>query len=107
MTYMEEDTPLFGFADSPETAAATGPEPIASWQIDLLRKVLDARGVTEMDERRAVIVRHAGRRVESLKALTYDEGVRVLAALGEQSPSRTSSGSAWDERDEDTWIDRI
>lgn len=107
MTCVEEDTPLFALADTPETVEVTGPEPIATWQVDLLRRVLDARGVTEMSERRAVIEQHASREIESLKTLTYDEGVRVLAALGEQSSSRASSGSAWDERDGDTWIDRI
>lgn len=107
MRNMEDDMPLFALEDAADEAQSSGPEPIASWQVDLLRKVLDARGVTEMAERRAVIERHAGREIESLKALTYDEGVRVLAALGEEPGRNVSGGSAWDQRDEDTWIDRL
>lgn len=59
-----------------------------------------------MSDRRALIEEAAGRPVESLRALTHDEGLRVLAKLGDDAPVRRV-GSAWDERDEDTWIDRL
>lgn len=84
------------------------PAPIADWQVDMLRKSLDARGVTTMAERQEVIEEAVGRSVESLRSLTHEEGLRVLSQLG-QAPAapQNSSKSAWDDRDEDTWIDRL
>lgn len=60
-----------------------------------------------MEHRKAAIQLAAGRAVESLRALTHDEALRVLSKLG-QTPAKTdTSRSAWDEREEDTWIDRL
>lgn len=83
------------------------PAPIASWQVDLVRKALDARGLISMDERQQAIQTAAERPVESLRSLTHQEALRILAKFGEASASRTASQSAWDQRDEDTWIDRL
>ena len=82
------------------------PAVAARWQIDLLRKGLDSRGVVDLAERQQVIEGVVGRPVESLKALTYDEALSVLKQFGESAPA-SRSGSTWDERDEDTWIDRL
>ncbi|KQP66909.1 hypothetical protein ASF47_04170 [Nocardioides sp. Leaf285] len=81
--------------------------PIADWQIDLLRKALDARGLTTMSERQSAIEAAAGRRVESLRTLTHDEGLHVLSRLAQAPASGRVGKSAWDDRDEDTWIDRL
>jgi len=81
--------------------------PAANWQIDLLRKALDGQGLTTMTERQAAIESAIGRPVESLRAMTNDEAIRALSELGGSSSARSSAASAWDERDEDTWIDRL
>lgn len=73
----------------------------------MLRKALDARGLTTMAERQQVIEEAVGRSIESLRALTHNEALRVLSQLGQTPAPPTSSNSAWDDRDEDTWIDRI
>ncbi len=106
---MSGDISLFG-DDEPDKQAEEpepGPLPIAKWQIDLLRKALDARGLTTMSERQTAIETATGRAIESLRALTHDEAFRVLTQLGESSSPTVSTGSAWDQRDEDTWIDRL
>lgn len=107
---MSEDLSLFGDDDQlhkpaeallPPTAA-----PVADWQVDLLRKALDARGLTTMDERKTAIELAAGRPVEALRALTHDEALKVLSNLG-PTGDKSVSRSTWDERETDTWIDRL
>lgn len=98
------------FGDEPTTpepvAQSTAP-PVSDWQVDLLRKALDARGLTSMVERQTAIEAAAGREVPSLRALTQEEALAILNQFGQEPQRRSSSGSAWDERDEDTWIDRL
>lgn len=105
---MSDDLSLFG-DDAPNvpTLPARAETPIADWQVDLLRKALDARGLTTMIERQQVIESAAGRAVESLRALTHDEAMRVLTQLGQAPGAGERKTSTWDDRDEDTWIDRL
>ena len=101
---MNDDLSLFGEgtpSDHPQRAA----EPITQWQVDLLRKALDARGLQTMEDRQQAIEDAAGRPVQSLRALTHDEAMTVLTKL--RQGSQTTGRSQWDERDEDTWIDRL
>lgn len=81
--------------------------PVSDWQVDLLRRALDARGLTSMADRRAAIETAAGREVPSLRALTQEEALGILNQFGQEPLKRSSSGSAWDDREEDTWIDRL
>lgn len=103
------DLSLFG-DDEPQAPVelTPTPTPIADWQVDLLRRALDSRGLTSISDRREAIEAAAGRSVDSLRALTSEEAMRVLTRLGAspaaQQPRSTSS---WDDRDEDTWIDRL
>ncbi|WP_459976109.1 hypothetical protein, partial [Nocardioides pyridinolyticus] len=106
---MTGDLSLFGDDEPDEPATRTTPTttPAASWQVDLLRKALDGRGMTTMAERQGAIEDAIGRPVESLRALTSEEALRALSKLGGASSARSSAATAWDERDEDTWIDRL
>jgi DNA polymerase-3 subunit epsilon len=60
-----------------------------------------------MAERQQAIESAAGRAVDSLRSLTSEEALRVLSALGQQRTPGQDAGSAWDDREEDTWIDRL
>lgn len=105
---MSDDLPLFG--DDPRPApvdAQKTPTPIADWQVDLLRKALDARGLTAMADRQQAVEGAAGRSLRSLRDLTHDEAIRVLNRLGESGQPGDQSVSLWESRDEDTWIDRL
>lgn len=107
---MVGDISLFGDDDEATSdlqATALPPAPITDWQVDLLRKALDARDLITMAERQRAIESAAGRSVESLRALTHEEALRVLSRLGQVPAPKSASGSAWDQRDEDTWIDRL
>lgn len=81
--------------------------PVADWQVDLLRKALDARGLTQMADRQQAIQAAAGRSVNSLRDLSHDEALSVLSRLGKAPAASESGKSAWDDRGEDTWIDRL
>lgn len=104
---MASELSLFG--DEPPQAPGQ-PVPrddsIADWLVKDIRDALTARGLTTMAERQGAIEAAVERPVESLRALTRAEALRVLASL--RSPSApTDDASSWDNRDEDTWIDRL
>ena len=98
---------LFGDDDSPaEIAPPLQAASIEDWQVELLRKTLDARGLVTMAERKAAIEEHLERHVPSLRDLTSAEAFRVLEGLG-RNKTRSSVAEAWADRDEATWIDEL
>ena len=105
---MTDDLSLFG-DDEPadKQTQVSAPPPIADWQVELLRKALESRGLTSMSERQQAIEVAAGRPVESLRALTSDEAMAVLTKLGRAPAPEQRATSSWDDREEDTWIDRL
>ncbi len=80
---------------------------IADWLVDDLRAALTARGLSTMAERQDAIERVVERPVESLRSLTRAEALRVLTLLRSTSTPQASRKSSWDDRDEETWIDRL
>lgn len=105
---MSDELSLFGDEPTtPEPVAQPTAPPVSDWQVDLLRKALDARGLTSMAERQTAIETAAGREVSSLRALTQEEALSILNQFGQEPRKRGSAGSAWDDRQEDTWIDRL
>ena len=105
---MTDDLAPFGDEPPAGPAADVGtPTPIADWQRDLIRKALDTRGLTSMEERQRAVAGAAGREVASLRDLTHDEAILVLNRLGETESLRDRSTSLWESRDEPTWIDRL
>lgn len=86
---------------------ATREAAIADWLVADIRAALTARGLTTMAERRRAIEAAVGRPVESLRSLTRAEALRVLSGLGIGRAPLTSRTSAWEDRDEETWIDRL
>ena len=105
---MSDDLSLFGDdASIASSEPVRAPSSIAGWQVDLLRKALDARGLASMAARQRTIEDAAGRTVDSLRDLTHEEAIQVLSRLGQAPATRRIDKSAWDERDEDTWIDRL
>ena len=98
---------LFG-EEPPEAPGQAVPrdDSIADWLVEDIRAALTARGLTGMAERQEAIEAAVERPVESLRSLTRAEALRVLASL--RSPSaQADKASSWDNRDEDTWIDRL
>lgn len=105
---MSGDLSLFG--DEPP-AEPVQPRPaqavIADWLLNDIRTALTARGLNTMTERQQAVEAAVARPVESLRSLTRAEALRVLTVLGSEAASQTGKTSSWDNRDEDTWIDRL
>ncbi|GAB2644646.1 hypothetical protein GCM10027270_35410 [Nocardioides ginkgobilobae] len=75
-----------------------------------LRRALDAQGLVDMTDRKLAVERAVGRSVDSLRDLSAVEVRAVLAHFAAMPGSDSESGSqnsSWDERDHDTWIDRL
>jgi hypothetical protein len=104
---MRDEVPPFALDDAPEQVREEAAMPTTTWQIDLLWKALDARGVAEIAERQQGIGDYAGRPVASLRELSGAEVLRILSKLGEQPSAGETTGSAWNQWNEDTWIDRL
>ncbi len=105
---MSGDLALFG-DDQPQNPAqpVSADAPIADWLVDSLKEALTARGLASMAERQQAIEAVAGRPVDSLRSLTRAEALRALSQLTPTTAPQARSTSTWDDRDEDTWIDRL
>ena len=105
---MSGDLSLFGDDEAAKPVPQARTEtPIADWQVGLLRRTLTAHGLTTMAERQRAIEAAAERPIDSLRPLTHPEALRVLSRLGPPPTAQQEAASAWDNRDEDTWIDRL
>lgn len=109
---MSDDGALFGDDEpAPEPKSGTTPQPrgLADWQVSQLRSALDTSGVTEMTARRQLVERLVGRPVPSLRDLTFSEAIELHQELRNQvrSPASKPPRSSWEDRSEDTWIDRL
>ncbi len=106
---MSGELSLFGGDASLEESAQPVPAeaPIADWLVNDIRTALTTRGLMTMPERQQAIEAIVDRSVESLRLLTRAEALQVLSSLASTATPQGSGGSAWDDRDEDTWIDRL
>ncbi|MCA0146757.1 hypothetical protein [Blastococcus sp. LR1] len=105
---MAGDLSLFGDEPGEEPDQPVRSETsIADWLVSDIRAALNARGLTTMATRQHAIEAAVGRPVASLRSLTRAEAMRVLSLLVSPETPQRSQSSAWDDRDEDTWIDRL
>ena len=73
-----------------------------------LRDAFAAAGIKSMDERGAIIESYIVRPVTTIRDLLAKDVRLALRRIEERSlPSKPTSGSAWDNREEDTWIDKL
>lgn len=106
MTHEEQ-----GLFDLPETASispASEDTPISPEQIANIRSAFDSAGIADMGERQEVIQSCVVRKISNIREL-YSRDVRQVLARIEVwgRESEGVSGSAWDNREEDTWIDKL
>lgn len=100
-----------GLFDLPE-AAPTSPlieDPLISpEQIAIIRSAFDTAGIASMAERQDVIQSCVIRKISNIREL-YSRDVRMVLTRidGWGSKSKPTSGSPWDNREEDTWIDKL
>lgn len=102
------DDALFHLDTNPDAAVLQGPTPAREEQIDAIRKGLDLAGITSQDGRRAFVASAILSEVDSLRALTALQARQVIDKLKTSAKRQSpSGGSLWDNREEDTWIDRL
>jgi hypothetical protein len=80
---------------------------IPDWLVANLRSALNALGLASMDDRQVLIVELAGRPVASLRDLTVAEARQISEQLAARKKEGTDTRSSWDDRESDTWIDRM
>ena len=83
------------------------PPPIRDDQVTELRTALDAAGILDQAERRQVVQSAVTCPVDSLRDLRATDVRHVLAQIAKRGSESSLIGSDWDQRDEDTWIDRL
>ncbi|WP_408897523.1 hypothetical protein ACJ5H2_00100 [Nocardioides sp. R1-1] len=112
---MHDDADDGLFADprpAPPQVAVPDPDEVPDWLVANLRRALDDVGLESMAERQALIVELAGRPVASLRELTFVEARQVAEKLtarrkAQPGAAGSSARSSWDDREGDTWIDRM
>jgi hypothetical protein len=80
--------------------------PIRPEQVQQIREAFNNAGVTDQEDRKSLINSVIIRDVGSLRELHAVEVRRILLAI-EQRTKPKAVGSAWDTREEDTWIDKL
>jgi hypothetical protein len=99
---------LFELDQGPQQIPLSTP-PINEAQIRSLRDAFAASGIASMEERRDIIESCTfPRSVVNIRAL-YSKDVRpILRRIQERKSNKSPVvGSAWDNRGEDTWIDKM
>lgn len=83
--------------------------PIRDDQIAAIRQAFDTAGIDDQSERRSIVQSVTMRQVDSLRQLHAREAHRVLQRLKQDlnAKPRLDGASAWDLREEDTWIDKL
>lgn len=108
MSVCDEASPLFEINEPAPSPNVLAPIPIKSEQVQAIRDAFEKAGVVSQDDRKALIESVVVREVASLRELNAVDARRILQRIeGLRSPKPTSTGSAWDNREEDTWIDKL
>lgn len=89
--------------------AEVGPAPIMKRQIDQIRELFKAAGIEDQTERRSLVESVAGVNVAELRSLSRFQGLQVIEKLSVRHGQgiSTTKRSSWDDREEDTWIDKL
>lgn len=96
------------FTQQNQPAAGLTDLPITEAQVQQLRDAFAAAGIDSMDDRRAIIASCTIRSVASIRELLAKDVRLVLKRIAERSSApKPKTGSAWDNRDEETWIDKL
>lgn len=103
-----EASSLFEIDEPALSPNVLAPLPIKTEQIQAIRDAFERAGVEGQDDRKALIESVVLREVSSIRELRAVDVPRILQRIeGLRSSKPASTGSAWDNREEDTWIDKL
>ncbi|MFM9275114.1 hypothetical protein [Pseudarthrobacter sp. NKDBFgelt] len=104
----DETASLFEIDEPAPSPNVIVPPPIKTEQVQAIRDAFERAGVARQDDRKTLIESVVVREVASLRELKAIEARRIIQRIeGLHSSTAVSTGSAWDNREEDTWIDRL
>lgn len=104
----DEPSSLFDIAEPALFPNILAPLPIKSDQIQAIRDAFEKTGIVSQDDRKALVESVVIREVASLRELKAVDAQRILQRIeGFRGRKPASMGSAWDNREEDTWIDKL
>ena len=105
---MPDEPSLFDLGERPKPAASS-PVMITPDQRNAIRDAFQRLGVTDAREQFDIVYQLTGQRVRSPNELESRHAhaltSRLVDRIRTQGVERT--GNAWDDREEDTWIDKL
>lgn len=98
-----------GPAEEPHRITGLAEQPIRTEQVTAIREAFTAAGIGSLAERKEIAQSCVVRPLSSLRELTAAEAHRLLKRIRDNANAkpRASGASAWDLREEDTWIDKL
>jgi hypothetical protein len=104
-----DETPLFSFGEVLETASESIREmPIKAEQIKDLERAFAEAGIATVQSQREIVASCVVRPFGSLGDLLAKDYRPILKRIEERrAPVQQQGGSAWDNREGDTWIDKL
>lgn len=104
-----DETPLFSFGEAPDTASESIREiPIKAEQVKDLERAFIEAGISTVHSQKEIVASCVVRPFESLRDLLAKDYRPILKRIKERrAPAERSDGSAWDNREGDTWIDKL
>ncbi|MBJ2119408.1 hypothetical protein I6N91_00265 [Arthrobacter sp. MSA 4-2] len=100
---------LFDLGSAAQPPTPPENKPIRDDQMRAIRDQFLAAGIDDQDQRKEIVQSAVIRDVSSLRDLFEHEARRIIERIKATSDAKlsTSGASAWDLRDEDTWIDKL
>lgn len=103
-----EEPGLFDLPEAAPTSPVIEDTLISPEQIASIRNAFETAGIADMAERQEVIQSCVIRKISNIRELRSRDVRQVLARIERWGrKSEPASGSAWDNREEDTWIDKL
>lgn len=104
-------TDLFSLLDDnePEDVAPAVPLMMADSQRGEIRELLGQLGVTSARSQFDLVYELTTKRIASVAELDFATAQTLIRRLRNkvQNQGRANSGNAWDDREDDTWIDKL
>lgn len=86
-------------------------DPISEEEIEKIRSAFANANIIDQEKRQHFIQSTLGREISSLSAVLSHEVPRIIYGLNDiifaAKSSTANERSAWDDREEDTWIDKL